>query len=321
MKGSELSKKKKPIGWGDMPEKLPYEVGDAHTHIDMIQGMINDINETNRANECAEAENPSYAEIVSKASSVGIKYLNQSACELSEIRKISSIINEFENMTGSVAIHPNEAVLHKGIEDVGPDGLKADFKEIHKANNLESALSEVYNTAKNNPKITVIGETGIDLFRAGELGKVAQVESFTEHIKIARELEKPIQIHDREAHELVLKTLDSQKPAVASVLHSFSGDKEFAEECIKRGYYLSFSGTVTFKANESLREALRITPKELLLVETDAPFLTPHPFRGKPNSPYMIPYTVRYMAEVLDVELEALCRTLCKNHKTVFLAK
>ena len=163
-----------------------------------------------------------------------------------------------------------------------------------------------------------IGETGLDHFRTGPDGRAAQVESFRRHIEMAKRLDKVLMIHDRDAHDEVLQVIDEEGAPDRWVMHCFSGDAAVARACLDRGAHLSFAGTVTFKNAEPLRGALRITPQDRVLVETDAPFLTPMPYRGRPNASYLVPHTMRAMAEVRGDDLEALCRAVDATTTAVF---
>ena len=163
-----------------------------------------------------------------------------------------------------------------------------------------------------------VGETGLDHFRTGEEGRAAQERSFRAHIAMAKRLDKTLVIHDRDAHDDVLRVVDEEGPPERWVMHCFSGDDRFARACLDRGAYLSFAGTVTFKNAQPLRNALVVTPRDRLLVETDAPFLTPVPYRGRPNASYLVPHTMRAMAEVRGDDLEALCRAVDGNTEAAF---
>ncbi len=145
------------------------------------------------------------------------------------------------------------------------------------------------------------------MFRTGDDGRAAQETSFRAHIAMAKRFGKPLMIHDRDAHADVLRVLDEEGAPDVVVLHCFSGDAAFATECVRRGYVLSFAGTVTFKNAAALRDAARITPLDQLLVETDAPYLTPMPYRGRPNAPYLIPLTIRGLAEATGRDVDELC--------------
>jgi TatD DNase family protein len=166
--------------------------------------------------------------------------------------------------------------------------------------------------------VVAIGETGLDYFRTGEEGVAAQHLSFRRHIDIAKQHGKALMIHDRDAHADVLRILAEEGAPDRVVFHCYSGDAAMAKTCADQGYAMSFAGTVGFKSNEHLREALRIAPRELILVETDAPFLTPVPYRGRPNAPYLIPLTVRTMAETRNEDLAELCATIDANTRRVF---
>jgi TatD DNase family protein len=138
------------------------------------------------------------------------------------------------------------------------------------------------------------------------------------HIDLAKRLGKTLVIHDRDAHDDVLDMLDAEGLPERTVLHCFSGDAEFAKKCLDRGAFLSFAGTVTFKNAQNIRDALVVAPLDRILVETDAPFLAPTPHRGRPNASYLIPTTVRAMAEVRSVEVERLCWAIGDNTDTAF---
>jgi TatD DNase family protein len=166
--------------------------------------------------------------------------------------------------------------------------------------------------------VRAVGETGLDYFRTGPEGRSAQHESFRAHIELARSLDKTLVIHDRDAHEDVVRLIDEVGAPDRWVMHCFSGDAAFARECLDRGAYLSFAGTVTFKNAEPLREALRVAPLDRILVETDAPFLTPMPHRGRTNASFLVPHTVRSMAETRGMDLTELCRAIATNTDAAF---
>jgi TatD DNase family protein len=163
-----------------------------------------------------------------------------------------------------------------------------------------------------------VGETGLDTYRTGEAGRAAQEASFRAHIAIAKRHGKPLVVHDRDAHDDVLRVLDSEGAPDTVVLHCFSGDETFAAECVRRGYVLSFAGTVTFASATALRRAAAVTPPDQLLVETDAPYLTPMPYRGRPNASYLVPLTVRALAEATATDLDTLCEAISATGDRVF---
>ena len=169
------------------------------------------------------------------------------------------------------------------------------------------------------PRVRAIGETGLDYFRTeGDDALAAQRRSFEDHIAIAREYGLALQIHDRDAHADLAPMLDRVGSPDRVVLHCFSADAEFAQVAAERGWYLSFAGTVTFTNAPRLREALRVIPRSRILVETDAPFLTPTPYRGRPNSAYLVPITVRAMAAELEVDLADFCQTVAATTERVY---
>ena len=164
-----------------------------------------------------------------------------------------------------------------------------------------------------------IGETGLDYYRTREPDRQRlQHHSFERHIQIAAENDLTLVIHDREAHDDVLAVLDRTGIPQRVVMHCFSGDADFARACLERGAWLSFPGVVTFGSAGSLREALAVVPMDRVLVETDAPFLTPKPQRGKPNAPYLLAHTVRFIAEQRGWDLAAFCDQLVVNTDAAF---
>ncbi|MEO6512155.1 MAG: TatD family hydrolase, partial [Nocardioides sp.] len=206
----------------------------------------------------------------------------------------------YDALVAGVALHPNEAPR------LAEQGL------------LDEALDEIERLAQAHAKVRAVGETGLDHFRTGPEGRHAQEESFRRHIDLAKRLDKTLVIHDRDAHEDVLRILDEEGAPDRWVMHCFSGDADFARRCLDRGAYLSFAGTVTFKNAQPLRDALMVVPSDRVLVETDAPYLTPAPYRGRPNASYLVPHTMRLMAEVRGEDLEALCVAVSRNTETAF---
>jgi TatD DNase family protein len=193
-------------------------------------------------------------------------------------------------------VHPNEAGA--GLAD-------------------DDALAEIDRLAAL-PRVRAVGETGLDRFRTGPEGWAAQEASFRAHVRIAKEHGAALVVHDRDAHQEVLRVLDDEGAPEHVVMHCFSGDAAFASACVQRGYVLSFAGTLTFGSAGSLREAAALTPLDQLLVETDAPFLTPVPYRGRPNASRLVPHTVRALAEVTGVEPARLCDALTRTAERVF---
>jgi len=182
---------------------------------------------------------------------------------------------------------------------------------------LDEALRTIESLA-GHERVRGIGETGLDTYRTGDGGRAAQETSFRAHIAIAKRYGKPLVVHDRDAHDGILRVLDEEGAPDTVVLHCFSGDGEFAAECVQRGYLLSFAGTVTFKNAEALRDAARIAPPEQILVETDAPYLTPMPYRGRTNGSYLIPLTVRSLAETKGMDVDELCAAISATGERVF---
>lgn len=220
-------------------------------------------------------------------------------------------------LLGAVAIHPNEATRHAGVDEVGPDGL-APRREGHHGIPLDEAIAEIAAIARGNPRVRAIGETGMDLFRSGPQGAQVQRRAFRDHIALAKELDLALQIHDRDAHAEVVEVLRRDGAPERTVFHCFSGDVELARVCAEHGWYASFAGPVTYPANEDLRAALRALPPDLLMLETDAPYLTPHPFRGAPNAPYAVAHTARAVAQITGTPLETVCAQVSRVTESVY---
>ena len=258
------------------PEPLPHPVVDNHCHLDMtLDG----------------SDEWSAARALEEAAAVGVSRIVQIGCELEGARWAVRTAEEHDAIVAGVALHPNEA------------------PRLAERGELEGAWAEIARLARHD-RVRAVGETGLDHYRTGPEGRAAQEESFRWHIRLAAELGKALVIHDRDAHEDVLRVMDDEEPPERVVMHCFSGDADFARSCLDRGYFVSFSGTVTFNNAAPLREALVLVPRDRLLVETDAPFLTPAPFRGRPNASYLVPVTVRAMAEVRGDDLGELCAAI-----------
>jgi len=236
------------------------------------------------------------ADAVAMAAAVGVDRLVQVGVDVSSSRWGASIAKAHRAVLATVAIHPNEAP---------------------RLADLDAALREI-DALAGEDRVCGVGETGLDHFRTEEGGRGVQEESFRAHIDIAKRRGKALVIHDRDAHDDVLRVLAEAGAPDTVVMHCFSGDEDLAKECVRRGYVLSFAGTVTFASAGALRDAARVTPLDQMMVETDAPFLTPVPHRGRLNASYLIPLTVRALAEVKDVPVETLCTTLASTTERVF---
>ena len=300
-----MSRKPRDRSWPPAPEPLPVGVVDNHTHLDTDAELPD-----------GDAP-PSVREQIARAAAVGVGRMVQIGCDLDAARWTDRVVREHAELLGGVAIHPNEASLFAGAVDPGPDGLTPRTRPEH-AVGLDAAVNEVAELARGNDRIRVIGETGLDHYRAGPDGRAAQLRSFRAHIALAKELGLALQIHDRDAHAEVLDVLARDGAPDRTVFHCFSGDAEMARLCADRGWYLSFAGPVTFAANAGLRDALAAVPLSRVLVETDAPYLTPHPYRGRPNAPYLVPLTTRTIAAVHDVDLAQACRTVASTSEAVY---
>ncbi|MFG3659666.1 TatD family hydrolase [Streptomyces sp. NPDC047706] len=289
-----------------LPPPLGVPVADSHTHLDMQSGTVE--------------------EGLAKAASVGVTTVVHVGCDVNGSRWAAETAAAYENVHAAVALHPNEAprIVHGTPLSGGQapqtprDGLSRQWeREPGGDAALDEALAEIERLAAL-PHVKAVGETGLDHFRTGPEGRAAQERSFRAHIEIAKRHGKALVIHDRDAHADVLRVLKEEGAPERTVFHCYSGDAEMAEVCARAGYYMSFAGNVTFKNAQNLRDALAVAPLELVLVETDAPFLTPAPYRGRPNAPYLVPVTVRAMAAVRGIDEDAMATALGANTAQAF---
>lgn len=311
-----MAKRIRQRGFPVDPDPLPVAVVDNHTHLDHIEPVLPATAPDGEPS--AQSWPPTLDDHLTRAATAGVTRMVQVGCDLPSARWTSTLLTRRRGrVVGAVGIHPNEAPLHAGLREVGPDGLAPEVAEHH-AVPLDDAIAEIADLATGTERIRAIGETGMDLFRTGPGGEQAQRSSFRAHIALAKELGLAMQIHDRDAHAQVIEILLAQGAPERTVFHCFSGDAEMARVCAENGWYLSFAGPVTFKANDHLRAALAVAPRELILVETDAPYLTPHPFRGQPNAPFAAAHTVRAMAAHLEEDLGTLCTDIATNSERVY---
>lgn len=274
-----------PAGFCPLPEPLPSPVVDSHCHLDI--GARGRDGEPGLDIDTALAA----------AEAVGVDAVVQVGVDVASSRQAVRIAHDWRQVVAAVALHPNEAPrIHA---EQGQSAYEAAWREI-------AALAR-------DERVVAIGETGMDFYRTDSGGRAAQEESFRRHIRIAKELDKALVIHDRDAHADILRVMDDEGAPGRVVMHCFSGDADFAREVTERGWYCSFAGVVTFKSAEELREALAVVPRDRILVETDAPFLAPMPYRGKPNASYLIPLTMAVMAERLGEDLDVLCQQVRAN--------
>ena len=271
------------LSYPPAPEPLPVAVYDNHAHLEISDGD----------------EPLDFHEQVHRAAEVGVIGVIQVGGDVPTSEWSAQVAATEPRMLAAVAIHPNEAPNYAS------------------AGTLDVALARIDDLAAM-PRTRAIGETGLDYFRTGDDGREAQHYSFEAHIGLAKKHDIAMQIHDRDAHDDVIATLLRVGAPDTTVFHCFSGDADMARIAADHGWYLSFSGTFTFKKNDHLREALTFIPRDRVLVETDAPYLTPMPYRGRPNASYMTPFTVRAMAEYLETDLGDLCAEIAFNTETVY---
>ncbi len=236
-------------------------------------------------------------EVIQRAKDSGVEYIFTVGTERKDWSRALEIAHRYPSVYAILGVHPHNA------------------KEID---------SQTYPLLKNlcrDEKVKALGEIGLDFFRNLSPREV-QLKGFREQIGLAKELGLPIVVHDREAHQETLEILKTEKAeACGGVIHCFSGDYEMAKECIDRGFYISIPGSITFKNAERFREIVRKLPLDCLLIETDSPFLSPEPFRGKRNEPSFIPYTARKIAEVKRISFEKVAQTTTENALKVYRIK
>jgi TatD DNase family protein len=266
-------------GMPPAPEPLPGEALDAHCHLDLI-------------------EQPP-GEVLAAARAAGITRVITVGVDLASSQWSAKCAADERGVYAAVAIHPNETAAAAS----SPAARDEVLTEI-------AALAAL-------PQVRAVGETGLDYYRDYAAPEV-QREWFRAHIEIAKQAGKALMIHDREAHEDILRILEQDGPPERVVFHCFSGDAAMARRCAEAGYLMSFAGNVTFTNAPGLREAAAAAPSGLLLAETDAPFLTPMPYRGRPNSPAMVAHTVRCLAGIKQTSVEEMCALLTATGERAF---
>jgi TatD DNase family protein len=266
---------------GPIPPRdpLPAEAFDSHCHLDLIERPV--------------------PEVLADARAAGITRVVTIGVDLPTSRWAADCAERYRDVYAAVAIHPNDTAKAAGS-----------------AAERDAVLAEIAALA-GLPQVRAIGETGLDYYRDWAPPDT-QREWFRAHIEIAKQAGKALVIHDRDAHEDVLRILDADGPPEHVIFHCFSGDAAMAKRCAEAGYLMSFAGNVTFSSAQPLRDAAAVAPVELILAETDAPFLTPVPYRGRPNAPAMAAYTLRAIAEVKQTDLAGLCTAVTATGERVF---
>ncbi|MEE1295613.1 MAG: TatD family hydrolase [Bifidobacterium sp.] len=316
-----MSKKHRDRNWAPSPEPLPPDarVVDDHTHVASVVPFAEAMSHEAQAKGQDAVPVYSVDELLAQANAVGVEGVIDCGCELPNLMTAIDMAREHPAVVhAAIAIHPNEAVLHGHRGVPGPDGLPVRYKPWHDVP-FDEAMAEVARLARAYPRqVVAIGETGMDLFRTGEAALELQRAAFRDHIALVKELDLPMQIHDRDAHREVIDTLLADGAPRRTVFHSYSGDPEMARIAREHGWYLSLSGTSSYKGNDGIRESARIVGLDHVMVETDAPYLTPVPFRGRTNAPYMIPYTLASLAQYLDRPLAEVARATRATTREVY---
>jgi len=274
----------RPQHYPELPEPLEVGTYDNHTHL-----------------EIADGEEPlSVAEHLDLMRQVGMIGAVQVGVTLESSKWSAEVAKENPMLLAAVALHPNEAPLYES------------------ESKLNAAISEIAELARQ-PRVRAVGETGLDFFRTtGGKELALQQLSFESHIEIAKENDVALQIHDRDAHDAVVATLSRVGSPERVVLHCFSGDVQLVEIAKNKGWFISFAGNITFKKNQYLRDALLAADIRQVLIETDSPFLTPEPLRGRPNAPYLVPHTLRFMANLLNVDVNRLAEQINRNTEAAY---
>jgi TatD DNase family protein len=235
--------------------------------------------------------------VIQRAKESGVEYIFTVGTERKDWKRALEIANSHPSIYAILGVHPHNA---KEIDDQTYPTLR----ELCREN-----------------KVKAYGEIGLDFFRNLSPRDV-QLKRFREQIALAKELRLPVVVHDREAHQETLETLKSERAEeCGGIIHCFSGDYHMARECIDMGFYISVPGSITFKNAGSLREVVKKIPLESLLVETDAPFLTPEPFRGKRNEPSYVRYTAQRVAEIKNISFERVAEATAESAQRVYRMK
>ena len=242
---------------------------------------------------CGAKDAADVMEMVDRAASAGVGRVVTVADDLASAQWAAAAASWDPRVYAAVAIHPTRTAAFT-------DDDRAVVEELAR-----------------RPRVVAVGETGLDYYWDYSPPD-AQQEAFRWHIDLAKRLGKPLMIHDRDAHEDIYRILLEEGPPEKVVFHCFSGDADFARRCVDRGYVLSLAGTVTFRNAHALRDAFAVIPSYQLLVETDAPFLTPHPFRGRPNEPYCAAYTFRALAQLRDADIGELAAEVTATAERLF---
>lgn len=231
--------------------------------------------------------------VIERAKANGVKKIIIPAVETEYFQKILDIANSYENVYCMLGIFPTEA------------------KNWH-----DDILDEIRTLSKNK-KVVAIGEIGLDYYWDKSFVE-AQKDIFIKQIKLANELGLPIEIHDREAHKDCFDILKEYNNGSDVVFHCFSGSVEFAKECIKQGWYVALGGVVTFKNAVKTKEVAKEIPLEMLMLETDSPYLTPVPYRGKENQPAYVKYVAEETAKLRGCSVEEVVSVTTANAEKVF---
>ena len=278
-----MSKHHRNRNWAPAPQPLPEDahVIDNHTHVASVVPFSQAM--SHEAMEKGQGEVPVYSvdELLKQAQKVGVEGVIDCGCELPNLMTAIDMAREHPGTVhAAIAIHPNEAVLHGHRGAPGPDGLPIKYKPWHDIP-FDEAMAEVHRLATTYPNL-------------------------------------PMQIHDRDSHKEVIETLLADGAPERTVFHSYSGDAEMGEIARENGWYLSLSGTSSYKGNDGIRESAKLVGMSHVMVETDAPYLSPMPYRGRTNAPYMIPYTLQALADYLDRPLAEIAKATRETTREVY---
>lgn len=239
-------------------------------------------------------ENISIDEVIKNASENQVKKIIVPAASTTDIDAVYELSQKYENVYCYLGIHPEDA------------------------KNWEDGLADKIKVYAQSPKVLGIGEIGLDYYWDKSYIDV-QKEVFIKQIELANELGLPINVHDREAHKDTFDIIKAHNKGSKVIMHCFSGSPEFAKECVREGWYIALGGVVTFKNAKKMKEVAIEVPLEKLLLETDAPYLTPVPYRGKENQPAYVKFVAEEIAKLRGISFDEVAKATSENAEMLFL--
>ena len=233
--------------------------------------------------------------VLARSIEVGVTRWITVGTDTDQNEKVLSLVGRYDNMWAALGYHP------------------------HYANDITDADMDLLKKQLTSPRVVAVGECGLDYHYMNSIAENQQ-RVFRQHLEIAAELQKPVIVHTREAFDETMAILDEYTGKLKNVvIHCYGGDVEQTQLVLDRGYYISFTGTVTFKRSEALREVAKMIPLERLMIETDCPYISPHPVRNtRPNEPALLVHTAQCLADVYGLPLEQFAEKITKTSKLFF---